>query len=141
MKRLVVVSLVLVALGLVTHPSPLLAQTAAQEIPFDSVPNFLKMPPGLYPGENAGVAVNSQGHIFVYTRSGAPGHIIAPQSAQLFEFAPLVPVADENQVDMQTGSARNLRERSDQDVVASHPCQATDTSKDERRGRYLESCP
>ena len=88
MKRLVIVAFVLLALGLAIHPSPLLAQTAAQEIPFDSVPNFLKMPPGQYLGENAGVAVNSKGHIFVYTRSGAPGHIIAPQSAQLFEFAP-----------------------------------------------------
>lgn len=41
MKRLVIVSLVLVALGLVIHPSPVLAQ-AAQEIPFDSDLNFLR---------------------------------------------------------------------------------------------------
>ncbi|HEX9726579.1 MAG TPA: peptidyl-alpha-hydroxyglycine alpha-amidating lyase family protein [Vicinamibacteria bacterium] len=86
MNRSIIVSLVWISLILVT--SPLLAQTAAEEIPFDSVPNFLKMPPGMYLGENAGVAVNSMGHIFVYTRSGAPGHIIAPQAAQLFEFAP-----------------------------------------------------
>ncbi len=74
-------------LALVAWPLTAVAQ-APQEIPFDSVPNFLKMPPGLYLGENAGVAVNSKGHIFVYTRSGAPGHIVAPQAAQLFEFAP-----------------------------------------------------
>ncbi len=78
----------LVSLGLVIQTSTLLAQSAPQEIPFDSVPNFLKMPPSLYLGENAGVAVNSKGHIFVYSRTGAPGHIVAPQSAQLFEFAP-----------------------------------------------------
>ncbi|MGH9461404.1 MAG: peptidyl-alpha-hydroxyglycine alpha-amidating lyase family protein, partial [Vicinamibacteria bacterium] len=88
MKRITIISLVWIALILVAQASPLLAQTAAQEIPFDSVPNFLKMPPGLYLGENAGVAVNSKGHIFVYSRTGAPGHIIAPQAAQLFEFAP-----------------------------------------------------
>jgi sugar lactone lactonase YvrE len=88
MKRVTIISLIWIALILVAHASPLLAQTAAQEIPFDSVPNFLKMPPGLYLGENAGVAVNSKGHIFVYSRTGAPGHIIAPQAAQLFEFGP-----------------------------------------------------
>jgi len=77
------------ALGLTLLAFPLSAAAQApQEIPFDSVPNFLKMPPDLYLGENAGVAVNSRGHIFVYTRSGAPGHIVAPQAAQLFEFAP-----------------------------------------------------
>jgi hypothetical protein len=39
------------------------------EIPYDSVPNFLKLPPGLYFGEVVGVATNSKGHVFVYTRS------------------------------------------------------------------------
>src|SRR5713226_2633991 len=47
------------------------------EIPFDSAPNFLKLPPNLYLGEGIGVATNSKGHIFVYTRS---------QSTRLFEF-------------------------------------------------------
>ena len=47
------------------------------EIKFDSVPNFLKLPPNLYMGEGIGVASNSKGHIFVYTRS---------QATRLFEF-------------------------------------------------------
>jgi streptogramin lyase len=47
------------------------------EIPYDSVPNFLKLPPGLYLGEAIGVATNSKGHIFVYTRSA---------NTRLFEF-------------------------------------------------------
>ena len=47
------------------------------EIPFESVPNFLKFPPNLYLGEGIGVATNSKGHIFVYTRS---------QDTRLFEF-------------------------------------------------------
>lgn len=35
------------------------------------------------------MAVNSKGHIFVYTRNGSSsGHIIAPQAAQLLEFGP-----------------------------------------------------
>lgn len=47
------------------------------EIPFNSVPNFLKLPPNLFLGEGIGVATNSKGHIFVYTRS---------QNTRLFEF-------------------------------------------------------
>lgn len=61
--------------------SPQFAQTHARanapEIPFDSVPNFLKLPPDLYLGEGIGVATNSKGHNFVYTRS---------QHTRLFEF-------------------------------------------------------
>ena len=47
------------------------------EIPYESVPNLLKLPTDLYLGEAAGVAVNSKGHIFVYTRSA---------QTRLFEF-------------------------------------------------------
>jgi hypothetical protein len=47
------------------------------EIPFESVPNFLKFPADLYMGEGIGVATNSKGHVFVYTRS---------QETRLFEF-------------------------------------------------------
>ena len=47
------------------------------EIPYDSVPNFLKLPDNVYLGEGIGVATNSKGHIFVYTRSG---------DTRLFEF-------------------------------------------------------
>src|SRR3954469_6306778 len=62
--------------------SPAFAQTKAKaqnvpEIPYDSVPNFLKLPAGLYLGEAMGVATNSKGHIFVYTRSA---------NTRLFEF-------------------------------------------------------
>jgi hypothetical protein len=68
--------------------APLFAQTQAQvnarakaenvpEIRFESVPNFLKFPANLYMGEGIGVATNSKGHVFVYTRS---------QETRLFEF-------------------------------------------------------
>jgi 6-bladed beta-propeller len=49
-----------------------LAQNSAPEIKFDSVPNAIQMPAGLYLGEVAGVATNSKGDIFVYTRTGHP---------------------------------------------------------------------
>ena len=45
------------------------AQLAVPEIPFDSVPNFLKLPDKLYLGEVAGVATNSKGHVFVFHTS------------------------------------------------------------------------
>src|SRR5882724_9955526 len=55
-------------------PAQLSARAKARnvpEIPFDSVPNFLKFPPNLHLGEGIGVATNSKGHIFVYTRGQA----------------------------------------------------------------------
>ena len=47
------------------------------EIPFATVPNFLKLPPGEYLGEAVAVATNSKGHIFVFHRSN---------NNRLFEF-------------------------------------------------------
>jgi len=47
------------------------------EIPYDSVRNFLTLPPNLYLGEAIGVATNSKEHLFVYTRSA---------NTRLFEF-------------------------------------------------------
>ena len=40
------------------------------EISIEAVEGFIKLPEGLYLGEGIGVATNSQGHVFVYTRSG-----------------------------------------------------------------------
>src|SRR5437762_1454923 len=40
------------------------AQTSVPQIAYRSVPDFLKLPPDIYLGEAAGVAVNSKGHIF-----------------------------------------------------------------------------
>ena len=57
------------------------------EIPFDSVPNFLKLPPDMHLGEASGVAVNSKGHIFVYSRGGSSqGPAFANTASQLLEF-------------------------------------------------------
>src|SRR5215475_11596585 len=52
--------------------APALAQSSAPEIKFDSVPNAIQLPAGLYLGEVAGVATNSKGDTFVYTRTGHP---------------------------------------------------------------------
>ena len=61
----------------------------APEIPFESVPDFLKLPEGMNFGEVPGVAVNSKGHIFVFTRSNsAYGPAYGATAAQLLEFGP-----------------------------------------------------
>jgi hypothetical protein len=70
-------------------PSALLAQSqTVPQIPFDSVPNFLKLPPNMYLGEAAGVAVNSKGHVFVFTRGNSTGPAYGASAAQLLEFGP-----------------------------------------------------
>jgi len=43
------------------------ALDTAPDIPFEVVPNFMKLPPNVYMGEGIGVATNSKGHIFVNT--------------------------------------------------------------------------
>src|SRR5882762_4178613 len=69
--------------------APSFAQQSVPDIPFDSVPDFLKLPPGTNFGDVAGVAVNSKGHVFVFTRSNsASGPAYAPTAAQLLEFGP-----------------------------------------------------
>src|SRR6266566_9046386 len=71
------------AIALMLSAAPAFAQQKATaqnvpEIPYTSVPNFLKVPAGEFLGESVGVATNSKGHIYVYHRS-------APTS-KLWEF-------------------------------------------------------
>src|SRR5579863_1390745 len=64
-----------------------IAQELIPQIPFESVPDFLKLPPGMNFGEVPGVAVNSKGHVFVFTRSNsATGPAYGAAAAQLLEF-------------------------------------------------------
>jgi len=65
------------------------AQQTVPEIPFDSVADFPRLPAGMNLGEVSGVAVNSTGHVFVFSRSNsAGGPAYAPAAAQLLEFNP-----------------------------------------------------
>jgi hypothetical protein len=72
--------------------APALAQSPVSEIKFDSVANALQLPAGLYLGEVGGVATNSKGDIFVYTRTGHPTVTIgtmrpfAHGGSRLFQF-------------------------------------------------------
>src|SRR6478736_4235607 len=67
MKRWLRLSIV----ALAACAAPLLAQTSAPDIPYDANADLLKLPENIHLGEAAGVATNSKGHIFVYTRTGA----------------------------------------------------------------------
>jgi DNA-binding beta-propeller fold protein YncE len=49
-----------------------IAQSSVPEISFDSTADPLKFPTNIHLGEVAGVATNSRGDIFVYTRTGHP---------------------------------------------------------------------
>jgi len=66
--------------------SILLAQSRVPEIAYDSVPDFLKLPQDMYFGEVAGVAVNSKGHVFVFSRGNTTGPAYGAAAAQLLEF-------------------------------------------------------
>ena len=67
--------------------APVWAQ-AVPQIKFTSVPNFPDLPNGQNFGEVAGVAVNSKGHLFVFSRSMPiiAGPAVSPASGELFEF-------------------------------------------------------
>jgi DNA-binding beta-propeller fold protein YncE len=62
-------------------------QAAVPEIRYRSVPDFLKLPADLYFGEVTGVAVNSKGHILVFSRGNSTGPAYGASAAQLLEFA------------------------------------------------------
>jgi DNA-binding beta-propeller fold protein YncE len=62
-------------------------QAPPPEIHFRSVPNFLQLPPNLYFGEVSGVAVNSRGHVFVFSRGNSTGPAYGASAAQLLEFS------------------------------------------------------
>ena len=71
------------------------ASLAAQNVPeiaYDANADLLKLPDNIHLGEAAGVATNSKGHIFVYTRTGAAHATLGTSrtfykaGSRLFEF-------------------------------------------------------
>src|ERR687897_1861414 len=68
MKRTLIFS---IAAALAVSGGLLSGQTVPS-IAFDSNPNPLTMPDNIHLGEVAGVATNSKGDIYVYTRTGNP---------------------------------------------------------------------
>src|ERR1700687_4982271 len=58
------------------------------EIRFVADANFLKFPPDTHLGEAVGVAVNSKGHIFVFSRGNSTGPAYGASAAHLLQFMP-----------------------------------------------------
>src|SRR5580704_14579865 len=71
---------------------PAAAQNTVPQIAFDSASNPLTLPDDIYLGEVAGVAANSRGDVFVYTRTGHPtvslggSRAFAHGGSRLFQF-------------------------------------------------------
>ena len=81
MRHLLVTAL---AIALLPAGSWLSAQSRATAtnvpiIPHEAVPNFFKNPPGIYTGENMGIATSSKGNIYIYHRA---------YETRLFEYTP-----------------------------------------------------
>ena len=85
MRCFIIVAAAALALG----AEPAGAQTQdAPEIPFVSVPNFLKYPPTMNLGEALGVAENSKGHIILLNHPGTStsGPLYGNATTNLLEF-------------------------------------------------------
>ena len=66
--------------------TPAFSQQQPPVVVCDSVPDFLKLPDNLYFGEVSGIAVNSNGHVFVLSRGNTTGPAYAAAAAQVLEF-------------------------------------------------------
>src|SRR5258705_6685647 len=73
--------------AIVLLAAPVCAQSVPV-IPYESVPNAVRLPSNMYFGEVAGVAVNSQKHVFVYSRGQTSGPAFGASASQLLEFPP-----------------------------------------------------
>jgi hypothetical protein len=99
MRRLARSLGLLLAAAAVSTPAALAQSKATAEnvpeIRMRSAPDFIKLPAGLYLGESMGVATNSQGHFWVFHRSGdtrlfefdANGNFVKEWGAGLYGFS------------------------------------------------------
>ena len=82
------------AAGVLALSASLLAQSGAPEIAFDTNADLLKTPDNVFVGEVGGVAQNSKGQIYVYTRTGHPYATVGDNrtflrgGSRLFQFDP-----------------------------------------------------
>jgi sugar lactone lactonase YvrE len=74
------------AAALALFPHLAYADDAVPVLRYDSVPDPVRLPANMYFGECSGVAVNSQGHVFVLSRGNSIGPAYGAAAAQLLEF-------------------------------------------------------
>src|SRR5205823_4913942 len=85
--REVVMKRWLAGLFVLLSPSAFAQSTSAPELSYDSVPNFFKLPQDVSFGEASGVAVNSKGLIYVYSRGGSSqGPAFGNIASQILQF-------------------------------------------------------
>ena len=88
MRRLTVALAVTIGLVLVPVLAQQIDNSSAPEIPFISVPNYLKYSPEMNLGETLAVAENSKGHLLVLNHPGSAtaGPLYGNATTQLLEF-------------------------------------------------------
>jgi hypothetical protein len=62
--------------------------SSVPEIKFRAVADYLKLPADMYFGEVAGVATDSKGDVYVFSRGNSTGPAYGAAAAQLLEFGP-----------------------------------------------------
>ena len=85
MKRFILAT---TAVTLVLLAAPAFAQSNAPEIPYVSVPNYLKYPPTMNLGETLAIAENSKGHLILLNHPGTAttGPLFGNATTNLLEF-------------------------------------------------------
>jgi hypothetical protein len=78
-------SLVALAALMLSAAAPVYATTDAPRLNVTAT-QFGDLPTGMYIGEPAGVAVNSKGHVFIFSRGNTQGPVYGSIAAQLLEF-------------------------------------------------------
>jgi hypothetical protein len=78
-------ALVALAALMLTAAAPVYATTDAPRLNA-TFTQFGELPTGMYIGEPAGVAVNSKGHVFIFSRGNTTGPVYGSIAAQLLEF-------------------------------------------------------
>ena len=73
-------------LGSAAHAQTTPPQTTPPQIPYTADAEFLHLPDTMHLGEVSGIAVNAQGHVFVFNRGNTHGPAYAAAAAQLLEF-------------------------------------------------------
>ena len=88
MRRLIIATIATTAVTLMSLPAPAFAQQNAPEIPFVSVPDYLKYPPTMNLGETLAIAENSKGHLILLNHPGTAtsGPLFGNATTNLLEF-------------------------------------------------------